>query len=109
MRSEPGRRSDHDIAGHAGHVALLRAVARGDVVRGCGGDTSIFAPYLRDGVNVRPLLVWLARDDLIRMPISGPPRLTSRGQQVLAIADAQTVVFGNFAVFAQLRASGTHV
>lgn len=66
-------------------MALLVAVRDGRVVRGdgAGGDGSLFAPHLLDGQPVRLSLVRLAREDLIEMPISGPPRLAARGRRLL--------------------------
>lgn len=65
---------------------MLEAVADGRVIRGKGGETSIFAPHLLDGEPVFSTLYRLAQDDLVDKPISGPPRLAPRGEYLLAIA-----------------------
>lgn len=82
-------RSDAEIVAHLDDVALLHAVGAGEVVRGRGRDTAIAAPHLWHGVGVRTDLRRLMRDDLIEMPISGPPRLTARGRHVLQVANGE--------------------
>jgi hypothetical protein len=87
MRSSRGgsRRTDAELLATEHVMWLLRAVAAGLVIRGGGGETSLFAPYMLHDVNVRFELVGLNRQDLIRMPISGPPTLAPRGERLLAM------------------------
>jgi hypothetical protein len=80
------QRSDARIAANKPDVALLRAVEAGRVVRGSGADTSIFAPHFLDGEPVRLQLRWLAGEQLMEMPISGPPTIAPRGERVLSLA-----------------------
>lgn len=75
---------------NAADIQLLRAVAAGRVVRGAaGGDTALMASFMLDGASIRLELTWLARQDLIEMPISGRPRLAPRGVRLLAIANGE--------------------
>ena len=77
-------RADEQILAHASDMTLLRAVADGRVLRGDSGtDTGLMAPHLLDGEPVRMSLRRLARDDLVEMPLSGPPRLAPRGTLLL--------------------------
>ena len=63
---------------------LLGAIAAGEVVRGmAGGDSSFQAPHYWLGRPVRMDLRRMAQEELILMPISGPPRLAPRGQRLL--------------------------
>lgn len=64
-------------------MALLYAVADGRVYRGDGSDTAIHAPFLLDGESVRLGVMILSREELVRAPISGPPSLAPRGQDLL--------------------------
>ena len=65
-------------------MALLAAVAVGRVYRGEDGtDLSATALHLLDGRPVRFELRRLADDDLIRIPMSGPPKVTDDGKQIL--------------------------
>jgi len=51
---------------------------------GAGEETrSVAAACLLDGEQVRLSMVGLAREDLILMPISGPPRVAPRGRRLL--------------------------
>lgn len=87
-RRGPQSRSDEQILARPDHLALLRAVAEGRVVRGAdGGDTTATAAHYLDGEPVRMQLVWLQREDLVEVPLSGPPRLAPRGRRLLTIAD----------------------
>lgn len=81
-------RGDDEILCHASDLELLRAVAAGAVVRGDqGGETSIWAPRVLNGEPVSLIaLRRLQRDDLITVPISGPPRLAPRGVALLSRA-----------------------
>jgi hypothetical protein len=47
------------------------------------------AAYLIDGEQVRLSMVWLAREDLILMPMSGAPRVAPRGRRLLEIANGE--------------------
>ena len=89
MRSTRPRRSDQDLLEDTHALGMLRAVASGLVVRGGGGDRGVMAPYLLEGEQVRLSIVWLAREDLIVMPISGPPRVAPRGRRLLEIANGE--------------------
>jgi hypothetical protein len=82
-----GLRSDAEVLAQLGDVALLRAVAAGRVTRDSGGGA--FAGYWCDGQPVRLNLSWLAREELIMMPLSGPPRLAPRGLRLLQIANGE--------------------
>ncbi|AZI59236.1 hypothetical protein EH165_14905 [Nakamurella antarctica] len=73
-------RSDAALLARADWMDLLVAVAAGEVVRGVGGDTSFTAPHFWRGVVVTSVVRFLADQDLVRMPISGPAVLESRGQ-----------------------------
>ena len=84
VRSKIAVRSIDVVRGHNEDMALLRAVEAGDVVRGLGGETSIFAEHLWNSQNVRLHLVRLSKDELVELPISGPPRLTPRGRRTLS-------------------------
>ena len=83
MRSNRSRRSDRDLLEDAHALGMLRAVASGLVVRGGEETRSVAAAYLLDGEQVRLSMVGLAREDLILMPISGPPRVAPRGRRLL--------------------------
>jgi hypothetical protein len=81
------QRSDREIAANKPDVALLQAVEAGQVVRGTTGvATSLFAPHLLHGEPVRLQLRWLADEQLLAMPISGPPTIEPRGYRVLELA-----------------------
>lgn len=79
-------RSDQEILSNVDSMRLLYAIADGCVVRGRGGETAFNSPYLLDGASVRLEVMLLAREDLVDAPISGPPRLSPRGQAVLDLA-----------------------
>ena len=91
MRSNKGPRvSDRDILARPDDIELLRAVANGTIRRGLGGsETSIFASHYLDGELVRMQLRRMAREDLIVMPISGPPSLAPRGRRLLEYANGE--------------------
>jgi hypothetical protein len=79
-------RPDDAVLGNDDLMAVLAAVAAGRVVRGGSGtETTIYAPHLLDGQDVRPDVQVLHREELIEMPISGPPRLAPRGVRLLGI------------------------
>ena len=78
-------RADDEVLALSVVMDLLGAVAAGEVVRGlAGGDTGFQAAHYWLGQPVRWDLRRMAQDDLILMPISGPPRLAPRGQRLLA-------------------------
>lgn len=84
---------DAAILGRDDWTALLRAVAAGHVVRGATGtDTSLFAAHMLGDESIRLELRGLARQELVEMPISGPPALAPRGRRILAIANGETVM-----------------
>ena len=88
MRSrkrERTRRSDVSILASDSSMTMLRCVSRCEVVRGeTGGEASVFAPYYLAGEPAdRVLLRILHSEEAIEMPISGPPRLTTRGWALL--------------------------
>jgi hypothetical protein len=87
MRSNRPRRSDRDLLEDAHALGMLRAVASGLVVRAGGADLRVMAAYFLDGEPVRLSMVGLAREELILMPISGPPRVAPRGRRLLEIAN----------------------
>lgn len=70
-------------------MALLAGVAAGEVTRRDQNapddpvSTSVWAPHYWRGVPVRGDLRALRDDELIDMPISGPPRLAPRGEALL--------------------------
>ena len=80
-------RTDDQILSFEPDLELLAAVAAGRVIRadndGEPGSSSVGAPHLLDGAQVRMSLRRLVIDELIAMPISGPPRLEPRGNQIL--------------------------
>lgn len=83
-RSGPSR-TDEQILAHPADMELLRAVAEGLVGRGTSGtDTALMAPHLLNGEPVRLPLRRMAREDLVEMPLSGPPRLGARGRRLLS-------------------------
>jgi hypothetical protein len=67
-------------------MMLLGAVAAGEVVRGGPHPTHASAPYLLDGHDVGSVVMVLARYDIIRAPMSGPPTLEPRGGTLLDAA-----------------------
>lgn len=89
--SRPRRiRSDAEILGHAETVELLRAVAGGRVTR--DGPGGFFEPYLLDGVELpRHRLRWLAGEDLVDMPMGGPPRLAPRAVLLLKLGSSDVL------------------
>lgn len=61
-------------------MAILGVVAAGRLRRGSSrSDTRFLAPYHLDGESVRLPLQCLAREGLVRLPLSGPPELAERG------------------------------
>lgn len=73
-------RTDEQIRANTGDLELLVLVAIGAIRRGKG----IQDPWILDGQPITPMrLKTLAREDLIFLPISGPPRIASRGLAVL--------------------------
>lgn len=71
-------------------LRLLGAVAAGEIRRGVdGGDESATAPHMWGEDLVRWELRRLADDDLIRVPMSGPPKLTDYGTKILARGSAE--------------------
>lgn len=66
-------------------MGLLAAVADGRVLRGADGlDEAVNAPYFLEGRSVRLSLRQLARDELVVMPMSGPPRLWGEAAEMVA-------------------------
>lgn len=47
------------------------------------------AGHYLDGESIRLELRGLVRDELILMPISGPPSLAPRGRRLLAVANGE--------------------
>lgn len=93
MRSKrvPKWMSDRELLQRPEDLELLRAVAAGRVVRGAdgGGQTSLFAPHYLDGAMIRLELRRLAAQELVEMPISGPPAVAPRGRRLLAAANGE--------------------
>lgn len=80
MRPPRKQRSDEEIRGNDGDVELLVLVAVGAIRRGKG----IQDLWMLDGRPMTPMrLKTLAGEDLIFLPISGPPRIAPRGLAVL--------------------------
>ena len=80
-------RSDLAVLSNAESMRLLHAIADGWVVRGKSGtETAFNAPYLLHDESVRLEVMLLAREELVEAPISGPPRLSPRGQAILDLA-----------------------
>lgn len=74
-------RSDEQIKADDRVVSLLAAVTLGQVTR---ESSAVGAPYFLDGEPANRLhLRWLADDDLIDLPISGPPTVAPRGVRLL--------------------------
>ncbi|PZS32203.1 MAG: hypothetical protein DLM61_07350 [Pseudonocardiales bacterium] len=67
----------------------IRAVAAGRVVRGGDALRSVSAPHLLGDRPVRMALRRLAREDLVFVPISGPPAIAPRGRRLLELADGE--------------------
>lgn len=86
--------SDSELLNRPEDLALLRAVAAGRVVRGAerGGQTSVFSPHYLNGTLVRLELRRLAAQELIQLPISGPPSLAPRGWRLLSAANGEQAV-----------------
>ena len=83
-------RIDLEILARTEDIELLRAVQDGLVVRGlAGGETAIMAVHCLAGDPIRLQLCRLACDELISMPISGPPALDVRGRRLLEIANGE--------------------
>ncbi|PZS30756.1 MAG: hypothetical protein DLM61_10010 [Pseudonocardiales bacterium] len=91
MARRPVRiRTDLEILARSDDLELLRAVQKGRVLRGpTGDDTAIMAGHYLDGDSIRLQLRWLVRDELIVMPISGPPSLAPRGRRLLTVANGE--------------------
>jgi hypothetical protein len=98
MRARHIPRPDRIILSNGPDLDLLRAVAGGRVLRidddGHTGSPAIMAGHFLAGRSVRLELRLLAADDLIEMPISGPPRLAARGQRLLSIANGEVAATG---------------
>ena len=69
-------------------LRLLRAVAAGRVTRGARTDHAS-SPYQLDGETVRLNPNWLARQDLITVPLVAVPQLLPRGRRLLQIANGE--------------------
>lgn len=81
MRPPRRDRSDEEIRAHDDTVDLLVLIAVGKVTR---SGTGILDPYLHAGVPMSPLwLKVMASEDLIFLPMSGPPRIAPRALDVL--------------------------
>jgi hypothetical protein len=79
-------RPDDAVLANEELMAVLAAVAAGKVVRGdSGAETAIYARHMLDGQDVRSEILVLHREELVEMPISGPPRLAPRGVRLLGI------------------------
>lgn len=91
-------RSDSQILDNGPDIELLRAIAAGRVVRaerdGRPGSTAIMAGHYLDGVSVRLNVLYLSDDELVEMPISGPPRLAPRGKRLIAMANGEIALTG---------------
>jgi len=89
-----GLRPDSWILDDGPDIELLRAIAAGRVVRaekdGRSGSTAIMAGTFLDSVSVRMNVQFLSDDELVEMPISGPPR----GRRLLAIANGEIAATG---------------
>ncbi len=84
LRRTPDPRTDEEILASPNTMDLLAAVAAGRVYRGEDGtDLSATAVHLLAGRPVRFELRRLADDDLIRIPMSGPPKMTDYGSKIL--------------------------
>jgi len=84
------RRSDAELLDLPRSLELLAAIEAGEVVRGMDGrSTGVTAPVMWQGWSVRLDVLRLFDDDLVWMPISGPPRLTTRGERVLRLSRAR--------------------
>ena len=82
--------TERELLAREDDMLLLRAVAAGRVLRGeAGGEASVWAPHYLDHQLVRLELRRLATQELILMPISGPPVLAPRGQRLLAAANGE--------------------
>lgn len=97
-RIRRGPRPDNLILDDGPDIELLRAIAAGRVVRaddaGRPGSTAIQAGHFLDGVSVRMNVLFLSDDQLVEMPISGPPRLAPRGRRLLAVANGEIAPTG---------------
>ncbi len=83
-RRTPEPRTAEEILANPNTMALLAAVAAGRVYRGEDGfDLSATALHLLDGRPVRFQLRRLADHELIRIPMSGPPKMTDYGSKIL--------------------------
>jgi hypothetical protein len=82
VRRERAPRPDDDIINHPSDMALLAAVAQGLVQRADGSKT-MGAAHLLEGRPVQGDLRRLRADELIRLPMSGPPTIDARGEQLL--------------------------
>lgn len=87
-RRQPDPHTDDEILTNTWKMVLLRAISLGQVVRGADGkSTSVNAPWIWNGQAIRLGVRRLRDDELIRMPISGPPTLDVRGSRLLYLAD----------------------
>jgi hypothetical protein len=63
------------------------------VIRGADGEqTSVFSAHYLDGTLVRIEPRRLAAQDLINLPISGPPTIAPRGWRLLSAANGERAV-----------------
>jgi hypothetical protein len=63
-------------------------VAAGRVLRGPQGESmAIMSAHFLDGDPIRMQLRRLVQEELVMMPISGPPTLDARGRRLLAVAN----------------------
>lgn len=85
-RKQPFR-TDEELLARPETMAILRAVAEGRVTRnGTGYD----AGYVLDGELVGRLpFTGLVDQELIGLPLSGPPRLDPRGRELLRRLDGE--------------------
>jgi hypothetical protein len=82
--------SDADILDRPDDVEVFRAVAAGRVHRGPEGHSRArLAAHYADSDPIQLQLRRLTKEDLIELPISGPPSLTPRGRRVLSIANGE--------------------
>lgn len=80
----PDPHTDDELLADDRKMALLAAIDRGEVVRGADGEaTSVNAMHFWNGSPIRFAVGRLRDDELVRMPISGPPVIDVRGRQLL--------------------------
>lgn len=78
----PARSADQ-LVEHQPTMQMLQAIAEGRIVRGDGTDQAANAPYLWDGKPPTMLLRRLAREGLVTLPLSGPPKLNGDAELLL--------------------------